>query len=94
MTLATNSRMNFMEAEFDILDKDKSGDLDAKDLQQQSTLHVSIFTSVGKERLRAQHARVRTPMTKPSAARSLGFASASLCNITAGSSTSPTCPLA
>jgi hypothetical protein len=39
--------MKFLEAGFDRLDKDKSGDLDAKDLQQ-SELHVSIFTSVGK----------------------------------------------
>jgi Ca2+-binding EF-hand superfamily protein len=36
--------MKFMEAEFDRLDKDKSGDLDAKDLQQ-SKLRVSHFTS-------------------------------------------------
>jgi hypothetical protein len=39
--------MKFMEAEFDRLDKDKSGDLDAKDLTQ-SKLRVSHFTSVGK----------------------------------------------
>jgi hypothetical protein len=67
--------MNFMEAEFAILDKDKSRDLDAKDLQQQSTLHVSICTSAGKERLRAQRARAGTPITKRTAARSLGLAS-------------------
>jgi len=36
-----------MEAEFDRLDKDKNGDLDAKDLAQ-SKLRVSHFTSVGK----------------------------------------------
>jgi hypothetical protein len=39
--------MKFMEAEFDRLDKDKSGDLDAKDLRR-SKLRVSHFTSVGK----------------------------------------------
>jgi len=39
--------MKFMEAEFDRLDKDKSGDLDAKDLAQ-SKLRVSHFVSVGK----------------------------------------------
>jgi hypothetical protein len=39
--------MKFMEAEFDRLDKDKSGDLDAKDLAQ-SRLRVSHFTDVGK----------------------------------------------
>ena len=39
--------MNFMEAEFDRLDKDKSGDLDAKDLAQ-SKLRVSRPVSVGK----------------------------------------------
>jgi len=39
--------MKFMEAEFDRLDKDKSGDLDANDLRQ-SQLRVSHFTSVGK----------------------------------------------
>jgi hypothetical protein len=32
-----------MEAEFDRLDKDKSGDLDAKDLEQ-SKVRVSHFT--------------------------------------------------
>jgi hypothetical protein len=36
-----------MEAEFDRLDKDKSGDLDAKDLAQ-SSLRVSHFARVGK----------------------------------------------
>ncbi len=39
--------MKFMEAEFDRLDKDKSGDLDVKDLTQ-SKLRVSHFTTVGK----------------------------------------------
>jgi hypothetical protein len=39
--------MKFMEAEFDRLDKDKSGDLDAKDLTQ-SKLRASHFVSVGK----------------------------------------------
>ena len=39
--------MKFMEAEFDRLDKDKSGDLDVKDLKQ-SRLRVSHFISVGK----------------------------------------------
>jgi len=39
--------MKFMEAEFDRLDKDKSGDLDAKDLSE-SRLCVSHFTAVGK----------------------------------------------
>ena len=39
--------MKFMEAEFDRLDKDKSGDLDVKDLEQ-SRLRVSHFTIVGK----------------------------------------------
>jgi hypothetical protein len=39
--------MKFMEAEFDRLDKDKSGDLDVKDLGQ-SKLRVSHFTNVGK----------------------------------------------
>jgi|SRR5271165_1173614 len=39
--------MKFMEAEFDRLDKDKSGDLDVKDLAQ-SKLRVSRFTTVGK----------------------------------------------
>jgi 5S rRNA maturation endonuclease (ribonuclease M5) len=39
--------MKFMEAEFDRLDKDKSGQLDIKELRQ-SRLRVSPFTSVGK----------------------------------------------
>ena len=39
--------MKFMEAEFDRLDKDKSGDLDVKDLKQ-SKLRVSHYTTVGK----------------------------------------------
>ena len=39
--------MKFMEAEFDRLDKDKSGDLDVKDLTQ-SKLCVSHFTTSGK----------------------------------------------
>jgi len=39
--------MNFMAAEFDRLDKDKSGELDPKELTQ-SRLQVSTFTSVGK----------------------------------------------
>jgi Ca2+-binding EF-hand superfamily protein len=39
--------MKFMEAEFDRLDKDKSGELDAKDLAQ-SRLRVSHFVPVGK----------------------------------------------
>jgi Ca2+-binding EF-hand superfamily protein len=40
--------MSFMEAEFDRLDKDKSGELDPKELTQ-SQLRVShSFTSVGK----------------------------------------------
>jgi len=39
--------MNFMAAEFDRLDKDKSGELDPKELGQ-SKLRVSHFTSVGK----------------------------------------------
>jgi hypothetical protein len=39
--------MKFMEAEFDRLDKDKSGDLDAKDLQQ-SKLRVSQYATAGK----------------------------------------------
>ena len=39
--------MSYMEAEFDRLDKDKSGDLDAKDLRE-STLRVSHFTTAGK----------------------------------------------
>jgi Ca2+-binding EF-hand superfamily protein len=39
--------MKFMEAEFDSRDKDKSGQLDVKELRQ-SRLRVSSFTSVGK----------------------------------------------
>jgi EF hand len=39
--------MKFMEAEFDRLDKDKSGDLDVKDLTQ-SKLRASHFTTAGK----------------------------------------------
>jgi Ca2+-binding EF-hand superfamily protein len=39
--------MKFMEAEFDRLDKNKSGELDAKELAQ-SRLRVSPFAKVGK----------------------------------------------
>jgi hypothetical protein len=39
--------MKFMEAEFDRLDKNKSGELDAKELAQ-SRLRVDPFTNVGK----------------------------------------------
>jgi hypothetical protein len=39
--------MKFMEAEFDRLDKNKSGELDAKDLAQ-SKLRVSQFATAGK----------------------------------------------
>jgi hypothetical protein len=39
--------MKFMEAEFDRLDKNKSGELDAKELAQ-SRLRVSHFSTVGK----------------------------------------------
>jgi hypothetical protein len=39
--------MKFMEAEFDRLDKDKKGQLDAKELTQ-SKLRVSHVVSVGK----------------------------------------------
>jgi len=39
--------MKFMESEFDRLDKDKSGELDAKELSR-SRLAVSPFTKVGK----------------------------------------------
>jgi EF hand len=39
--------MRFMEAEFDRLDKDRSGDLDVKDLTQ-SKLRVSPPVNVGK----------------------------------------------
>jgi|SRR5271156_684960 hypothetical protein len=39
--------MNFMEAEFDRLNKNKSGELDVKELAQ-SKLRVSHFSCVGK----------------------------------------------
>ncbi len=39
--------MKFMEAEFDRLDKDKSGELDAKELAQ-SRLQASSFAKAGK----------------------------------------------
>lgn len=39
--------LNFMEAEFDRLDKDKSGELDVKELLP-STTRVSYFASLGK----------------------------------------------
>ena len=39
--------MKFMEAEFERLDKDKSGELDVKELAQ-SKLRVSHFANVGK----------------------------------------------
>lgn len=39
--------MNYMSAEFDRLDKDKSGELDPSELRQ-STLRVSHFAAVGK----------------------------------------------
>jgi hypothetical protein len=39
--------MKFMEAEFDRLDKNKSGELDARELAQ-SRLRVSPFAKVGK----------------------------------------------
>jgi hypothetical protein len=39
--------MNFMEAEFDRLDKDKSGVLDTRELAQ-SRLQVSPFATAGK----------------------------------------------
>jgi hypothetical protein len=39
--------MRFMEAEFDRLDKNKTGELDAKELAQ-SRLQVSPFAQVGK----------------------------------------------
>jgi Ca2+-binding EF-hand superfamily protein len=39
--------MEFMEAEFDRLDKNKSGELDAQELAQ-SRLRVSPFAKVGK----------------------------------------------
>jgi ribonucleoside-diphosphate reductase alpha chain len=40
--------MKFMEEEFDRLDKDHSGDLDAKDLQQSRLLVAHPFASAGK----------------------------------------------
>lgn len=39
--------MKFMEAEFERLDTDKSGELDVKELTQ-SRIRVSSFTTVGK----------------------------------------------
>ncbi len=39
--------MKFMEAEFDRLDKDKSGDLDVHELAK-SELHASNFSTVGR----------------------------------------------
>jgi len=45
--ISTQEWMKFMEAEFDRLDKDKSGDLDAKDLKE-SQLRVSHYTAAGK----------------------------------------------
>ena len=39
--------MKFMEAEFDRLDKDKSGELDINELKQ-SRLRVSHFTAAGR----------------------------------------------
>lgn len=39
--------MKFMEAEFDRLDKDKSGELDAKELAR-SRVRVSAFATTGK----------------------------------------------
>lgn len=39
--------MKFMEAEFDRVDKDKSGALDAKELAQ-SRVRVSAFATTGK----------------------------------------------
>lgn len=39
--------IQFMQAEFDRLDKDKSGELDVKELTQ-SQVRVSHFTDVGK----------------------------------------------
>jgi hypothetical protein len=39
--------MKFMEAEFDRLDKDKSGSLDVKELAE-SRLHLSAFSTFGK----------------------------------------------
>ncbi|MGA2212019.1 MAG: hypothetical protein ABSH31_01990 [Bryobacteraceae bacterium] len=40
--------MSFMEAEFDRLDKDKSGELDLKELAQSQFRMSQPFTSVGK----------------------------------------------
>ena len=40
--------MSFMEAEFDRLDKDKSGELDPKELTQSQFRVSHPFTSVGK----------------------------------------------
>ena len=40
--------MSFMEAEFDRLDKDKSGELDPKELTQSQFRTSHPFTSVGK----------------------------------------------
>ena len=40
--------MNFMAAEFDRLDKDKSGELDPKELSQSQLRASPPFTSVGK----------------------------------------------
>ncbi len=45
--ISKDEYMKFMEAEFDRLDKDKSGELDVKELKQ-SKLRVSHFASVGK----------------------------------------------
>jgi Ca2+-binding EF-hand superfamily protein len=45
--ISKHEYMNFMAAEFDRLDKDKSGELDPKELTQ-SQLRVSHFTHVGK----------------------------------------------
>jgi Ca2+-binding EF-hand superfamily protein len=40
--------MKFMEAEFDRLDKDHSGDLDAKDLEESSIRVSRPFSALGK----------------------------------------------
>jgi len=40
--------MSFMEAEFDRLDKDKSGELDPKELTQSRFRASHLFTSAGK----------------------------------------------
>jgi hypothetical protein len=45
--ISKQGSMKFMEAEFDRLDKDGSGNLDAKDLEQ-SESRVSHFNTVGK----------------------------------------------